>query len=142
MMRSRSHLAIASAVLVLASVAGGVAVADDPISARAFELRFKPLADAAELIDPLLSADGAVTLRPRLGTLVVEDHLSVLERVKDLLLSYDLPPRNAEVTLTLLLGHREDADGPERSGSELSGDPWCDGGRGPRDPVDVLRTAR
>jgi len=115
-MRPGLHCAIAIAGLVFSGLAG----ADDPISARAFEVQFKALGDAAELIDPLLSTDGAVTLRPRLGTLVVEDHLSVLERVEDLLASYDLPPRNAEVTLTLLLGHREEPDGTERSGSELS----------------------
>ena len=119
-MRSTLTSRLAIAAFVLAGLIGATAHAEDPISARAFEVEFKPLADAAELVSTLLSDDGAVTMRPRLSTLVVEDRVSVLERVADLLEGYDLPPRNAEVTLTLFLGYRETRDGAEENGAEFS----------------------
>ncbi len=78
--------------------------ASDALEARAFEIRYRGLTDAAELVGAVLSPDGQLKLQPRLKTLVVEDHASVLSRVESLLKSFDLPPRNVEVTLTLLLG--------------------------------------
>jgi hypothetical protein len=102
----------AVAIVLLAALAAPAArsadaasaVAPDPVSARAFEVKFKSLADAADLISPVLSPQGKVTLQPRLKTLTVEDRVSVLDRVGALLASFDLAPRNVEVTLSLFLG--------------------------------------
>ncbi len=80
------------------------AFAEEPIETRAFEVRYRGLADAAEVAGSVLSADGSMRLQPRLRTLVVEDHAAVLLRVAALLRGFDVPPRNIEVTLTLLLG--------------------------------------
>ena len=86
---------------------------EDPILARAFEVHYHALADAADLIDPLLSESGVITLRKRLGTLVVEDRTSILDRVGALLEGWDLPPRNVEITLTLFLGTDRRGEDPE-----------------------------
>jgi hypothetical protein len=89
---------------------------DDPIRARAFQVQYQPLVDAADVIDPLLSEDGTVTLRRRLSTLVVEDRGSVLERVEDLLESWDIPPSNVQITFSLFLGvdrRQEDPRAPK-----------------------------
>lgn len=75
-----------------------------PLLARAFEVRYKPLADIADLVTPLLSTDGTMMLQPNLKTMVVEDRAAVLEKVGHLLESYDIPPKNVEVTLSLFLG--------------------------------------
>jgi hypothetical protein len=108
-------------VLVIAGLVLGAAwtvrAGEPPPVPRAFEVHYRPLADAAELIDPLLSADGTVTLRPRLSALVVQDRPAVLERVAALLQSWDVPPRSVEITFSLFLGTdqrevRRDA-GPE-----------------------------
>ena len=110
-------------VLVLAALALllGPAVsaqpADDPVLARAYRVLHRPLADAADLVSPLLSPDGTVTLRPRLGVLVVEDRASVLDRVGALLDSFDLPPRNVEITLSLFLGADRLSGGGRRAAS-------------------------
>jgi hypothetical protein len=84
---------------------------DDPVSARAYEVRYRSLSDAAELVGTLLSAQGELTLKPALRTLVVEDTQSVLQKVAAVLESYDLPPRRIEVTVNLFLGRREDEEG-------------------------------
>jgi hypothetical protein len=94
---------------VLAVVAFGAALAAEPsgsdaISARAFEVKFKSLSDAAELVTPLLSPQGSVMLQPRLKTLTVQDHPAVLDRVASLLRSFDTAPRDVEIAMSLFLG--------------------------------------
>lgn len=121
--RARATAALALVVAALAGWTGGAAVAagdDDPVLARAFEVRYRPLADAADLVAPVLSADGQVTIKPRLKTLVVEDRASVLTKIAALLESVDLPPRNVEVRLSLFLGtdRREQRPGGRLLGSD------------------------
>jgi hypothetical protein len=118
--------------LVLAVAAGAPvraeavppAPAADAVSARAFAVRFKSLSDAAELVSAVLSAQGTVTLQPRLKTLTVQDRGSVLDRVAALLVSFDTPPRNVEVTLSLFLGtdRREQEAGRNVPSDSLSRD--------------------
>lgn len=88
----------------LGALAGVGSPAAEPIELRTFEVRYRSLADAAEIVGPLLSAEGSMKLQPRLRTLVVEDRAAVLRRVEAVLRTFDVPPRNVEVTLTLLLG--------------------------------------
>ena len=85
----------------------------DPLLARAFEVHYHPLADAAELVEPLLSESGVITLRKRLSTLVIEDYPSILDRVESLLEGWDLPPRNVEITLTLFWGTDRRGEDPQ-----------------------------
>jgi hypothetical protein len=119
---SRTVLGKCSGRAVLAALllfCGGVVwaqSAEESVTARAFPVRFRPLADAADVVAPLLSADGTVTLRPRLRMLVVQDREEVLDRVEALLLSFDLPPRNVEVTLSLFLGTDRLTAGRQRGG--------------------------
>lgn len=76
----------------------------DPIQTRAFEVRFRPLGDAADIVGAVLSTEGEVTQQFRLKRLVVRDHVSVLGQIPSLLESFDVPPRNVEVTVNLFLG--------------------------------------
>ena len=97
----------ASLLLAGAAPAAGPSAASsaaDAVSPRAYQVRFKSLTDAAELVSALLTPQGTVTLQPRIKTLVVQDRAEVLDRVATLLASFDLPPRNVEVTLSLFLG--------------------------------------
>ena len=106
--------------LVVVLLAAGLARADETLSARAFPVKFKSLADAAEVVSPVLSADATVTLQPRLKTLTIQDRPAVLDRVAKLLESFDLPPRTVDVTLSLFLGtDRRDAE-PGRSAPPAS----------------------
>ncbi len=94
----------------------------DPVRARHFKVEFKPLADAAELISPLLTEQGSVILRPRLGSLIVEDRGSVLLKVSQVLETFDVPPRSVKITFILFLGRdiREDPSPPASSASVFS----------------------
>ena len=98
-------------ILLAAALGAGLPVAaadappaDGPVSARAYEVKFKSLADAAELVSPLLTSQGSVTLQPRLKTLTVQDRVLVLDRVASLLASFDVAPRNVEIAMSLFLG--------------------------------------
>jgi hypothetical protein len=94
----------------------------EAVLARAYEIRFRPLKDAADLVGSVLSPEGSVTLQPRLRTLVVQDRKSVLDRIASLLGSFDLPPRNVEVTLSLFLGtdRREEEAGRQSRAEGLT----------------------
>jgi hypothetical protein len=85
-------------------LAADAAPANEAVSARAYEVKFKSLADAAELVAPLLTPQGTVTLQPRLKTLTVQDRVAVLDRVASLLASFDVAPRNVEIAMSLFLG--------------------------------------
>jgi len=93
--------ALCAGVPVLAAEAGPD---EGPILARAYEVKFKSLADAAELVSPILTPQGSVTLQPRLKTLTVQDRVAVLDRVASLLASFDVAPRNVEIAMSLFLG--------------------------------------
>jgi hypothetical protein len=92
------------AALWIAGTARVAAQAEGPVSARAFEVRYRSLSEAADVVGEVLSAEGSLVLKPKLNVLVVEDHAAVLERVETLLASFDLAPRGVEVTLSLFLG--------------------------------------
>jgi len=112
----RFVLSLLLAALVCCLPAAAQPAANDPLTARTFEIHYKPLADAADVVSPLLSESGEIAFRPRLKTLVIEDRRSVLGRIHELLKGWDLPPRNVDVTLTLLLGsdsRREDPAAPK-----------------------------
>ena len=116
----RTALALVALLASCPAPAGPAGPGEDPVLARAYQVHYRPLADAADLVSPLLSSDGTVTLRPRLGILVVEDRISVLDRVGALLASFDLPPRNVEITLSLFLG-TDRLSGARRRGSPGAG---------------------
>jgi hypothetical protein len=96
--------ALALLVASAAALVGTAAAADAALSARAYEVKYKSLADAAEIVSPILSPQGSVTLQPRLKTLTVQDRAEVLDRVAALLRSFDVAPRNVEIAMSLFLG--------------------------------------
>jgi hypothetical protein len=68
-----------------------------------FTIRFKDVNDVYLLIEPLVSARGSVQMQPRLRTLAVTDDPETLEKIEAMIQSYDLPPKNVEVALQLIL---------------------------------------
>lgn len=111
----RRAVAALLAALLSAASGGAVRAEEDPVLARAYEVNYRSLDDAYEVISAVLSPEGDVTFRPRLKTLIVQDRESVLDRVAALLESYDVPPRNAEIAISLVLG-------TENQGAEARGD--------------------
>jgi hypothetical protein len=104
----------------VAPAGGAEAPGGGELSAQAFVVHHRELADAAEIVEPILSTDGSLTLKPRLRTLVVQDRPDVLARVATLLGSFDLPPRNIEVVLSLFLGTAQGRAGQVPGAAGLS----------------------
>ncbi len=118
-------LALAASLAVALGAAAFVHAADGPegrVTARSYEIRYKPLPDAAALVSEVLSPRGTVSFRPQLRRLVVQDVPEVLDRVQDLLDGYDVPPRNVEVTVSLFLGSdvRDDEAGRHAPASSIT----------------------
>src|SRR5258705_2956054 len=84
-----------------------------------FTVRFKDVNDVYLLIEPLLSAKGSVSMQPRLKTLAVTDDEDTLRRVEEMIRSYDLPPKNVEVALQLILASTESQ--PEKISPRIRG---------------------
>ncbi len=80
------------------------AAAVDDMSARSYQIQFKTLPDALDLISGLLSDQGSVSVQPRLKRLVVQDRREVLDRIGAVLDDFDQPPVNVEVTVSLFIG--------------------------------------
>jgi len=68
-----------------------------------FTIRFKDVNDVYLLIEPLLSDRGTVQMQPRLKTLAVTDDAETLQKIDEMIRTYDLPPRSVEVALQLIL---------------------------------------
>jgi type II secretory pathway component GspD/PulD (secretin) len=73
-----------------------------------FTIRFKDVNDVYLLIEPLLSEAGSVQMQPRLRTLAVTDDEETLKKIEAMIQSYDLPPKNVDVALQLILASTAD----------------------------------
>jgi len=109
--------ALAAAILVASAAR---ASEPEPIVTRTFTLQHRAAAEAIDLIHPLLTARGAVELRPVGNTLVIRDGSKTVEDALALLTEFDVPapPLRFEVRIV-----RASLDGTEpdaRSAEALS----------------------
>jgi hypothetical protein len=74
---------------------------------RVFTLRYRRAEEVALLVRPLLTDEGSVILQPKLNTLTVRDSAPAVEKAAQAIASYDLPPRNVEISVTLLKASSE-----------------------------------
>ena len=108
-----SGILLAAALFAPARPAAAGAAKRAELSARAFTVKFRDPGDVALLVGAQLSESGSLRIEPRLRTITVQDRRDVLDRIQDLIASYDVPPRNVEFTITLILASRtEESDQP------------------------------
>ncbi len=79
-----------------------VANAQDPLLTKAFTIKFKKVDEVASVINGLLSDKGAVTLQPKLQTLVVQDYEKNLRQIEMAIAAFDVPPPAAEISVKLV----------------------------------------
>ena len=77
------------------------------LETRVLEIKFKPLAEAAALVDQLLGPCGSYRVPKALGVVAVEDERANLERVSEALAGWDVPPPVVEVSVSLVLATRD-----------------------------------
>jgi len=103
---------IAFAALVLLS---GVALADDAeaaksLSVRAFTFKYKDPGKAAEIIKPLLSTEGSISIQAGSNALVVTDRAENLKSVAKTLNEYDTPPQPFRLIVRIVGASRVQAN--------------------------------
>lgn len=89
------------------------------LASRVVTVRFKPLPEAAMLVEQLLGPCGAYRVPKALRVITVTDEPQQLERVAQALASWDVPPRPVEISVSLILATREPAPGKNQIMKEL-----------------------
>ncbi len=116
MKRTAARLALGLIAAGLMTSLGGAET--DPcagieIRSRVVPVRYKPVSDAARLVDQLLGPCGAYRVPKALKLITVEDEPERLARIAEAIGSWDVPPLNVEMTVSLIMARRDDA-GPEK----------------------------
>ncbi len=73
------------------------------VERRVFPVRFHSMAEAALLLDQLVGPCGAYRVSKPLRVVTVDDTPENLERIRQALASWDVPPRSVEITVSLVL---------------------------------------
>ena len=103
-----------------AGAPGGAAPArPSPLAMRIFSLRYRSMDDAYRIVGPQIGARGSVKMQPGQRTLTIQDAPENLRKIASLLASYDVPPKNVQVLVQLIMAsagaaQREPAPPPIR----------------------------
>ena len=81
-----------------------VAAGIEASNIRAFAIRYRQVRDVAAVVEPLLSAEGSMTIQPQFNLLTVRDTSEVIERVAKAVGAWDVPLPTYRVGIRLLLG--------------------------------------
>ncbi len=113
-MKRKAQFALA--VICLVAFASG---ADEVTTARVFNLRYHPVAEAATVIQPLLSEQGSLTLQPYHSRLTVQDRPEIVEQVAKVLAALDQPPELYRILVELFEASDPSAAGVVQLDDEL-----------------------
>ena len=82
---------------------GGEGAGAPGMGKRVFTIRHRAVDDAYVLISPALGPQGSVRAQPHQRTLTVVDSPANIQRIAALLQAFDVPPRNVQVSVQLIL---------------------------------------
>jgi type II secretory pathway component GspD/PulD (secretin) len=104
----RSAWAGYSALLLIVAVfcLDSFVLAEEQVLTKAFTIKFKKVDEVAAIINSLVSEKGAVTIQPRLQTLVVQDFEKNLRQIEMAITAFDVPPPAAEISVKLVLASK------------------------------------
>src|SRR5512141_717691 len=118
-MTRRLFFALIALVFVSGTALADAADAGKTLSVRTFQFKFKEADRAANVIKPLVSADGTMAIQPSSNSLVVTDHAENLKSIAAALLQYDAPARNVRLSVRLVGAGRADPASAAEPPSEL-----------------------
>jgi hypothetical protein len=93
-------------VLSLAAFGATAQQADGKVVVQTFKFKFKSADKAAQMVRPLMSSNGSVSIQPGSNTLVVTDRAENVERIADAIDDYDAPSRTFRLELKLVAAGR------------------------------------
>jgi hypothetical protein len=76
--------------------------AEDSVLTKAFVIKFRKVDEVASIVNTLLSDKGAVTMQPRLQTIVVQDYEKNLRQIEMAITAFDVPPPAVEISVKLV----------------------------------------
>ena len=100
----------AAILAVSATVATGQEDGPAGLETRVFQIHFKEVSDIFLLIEGQVGEAGSIWLQPKLKTISVTDMAEVLDRIEQLISEFDLPPRNVEISIRLILASTTQPD--------------------------------
>lgn len=104
--RALLALVVAATLLAPAVLVPPAWAAAPKIELYAYEMRHQRADEAFGVVQPLLSPQGTIELRPKDNTLVIRDTRAALDRVVPALKSFDHPPRAVEIEVTMVQATR------------------------------------
>jgi hypothetical protein len=88
--------------LAMLGISAGVVAADMETILRVFTLEHASVSEVSAAVQPLLSEEGSMTLRPKLSRIIVQDQPEVIDRVTALIEELDHLPGSYSVRFDLL----------------------------------------
>ena len=89
-------------VSLAAPAAPAGTAASSALASRTFKLSYRDVRDVVALIQPMISQRGSYAVEPASRSVTVSDTTDVIERIQDLIASYDLPPRGIDLVVQLM----------------------------------------
>jgi hypothetical protein len=80
--------------------------AEAPLVAQSFALKHQKATEAIQLVYSMLSAEGTVSLQPRSNTLIVRDTPQVVQRIEQVLRTFDHPALPLRLELIIVKASR------------------------------------
>jgi hypothetical protein len=99
-LRPKRHLWL-GVLLVWSLGLSAVVAADVLTSVRTFRLEHRSVAEASQLVQPMLSGSGRLTVEPRRSSLTVQDVPEVVEAIAEVLEEFDQKPAQARILIRL-----------------------------------------
>ena len=109
----RSLITIAALLMIWSAAFADDAAEAKTLSVRTFTFKYKDASKAAEIIKPLLSAEGSMSIQPSSNALVVTDRAENLKSVAKALTQFDAPPQAFRLVVRLLGASRVEGAPPK-----------------------------
>ena len=109
----RSLITIAALLMIWSAAFADDAAEAKTLSVRTFTFKYKDASKAAEIIKPLLSAEGSMSIQPSSNALVVTDRAENLKSVAKALTQFDAPPQAFRLVVRLLGASRVEGPPPK-----------------------------
>jgi len=109
----RSLITIAALLMIWSAAFADDAAEAKTLSVRTFTFKYKDASKAAEIIKPLLSAEGSMSIQPSSNALVVTDRAENLKSVAKALTQFDAPPQAFRLVVRLLGASRVEGSPPK-----------------------------
>jgi hypothetical protein len=100
----RALLALACALAAASSGAllAAAPAAEAALATRTFTVNYRPVDDVVALIQPVVSERGSYAVQPRIKSVTVTDTADRLDRIRDLIAGFDLPPRSIQLVIQIM----------------------------------------